>query len=158
MERRPAFFCHCEEGKRADGGPLRTAAPTKRRRWGCRGGYYPPGDCQKSLSLRGGQSPTWQSVTLVQQPPFDKGGCPLSHGFAVPAPPQGEPSPLRCHCEERSDVAIRPFVPTCLPLWGRCPVRTLGGEGQFAPPIPPNDTPLTKKHPLIVPVAQKVWV
>ena len=59
-----------------------------------------------------------------------KPDSPLSHGCAVPAPPEGEPlraggtPPLRdkpdavrdghrahpCHCEERSDVAIRiPF-------------------------------------------------
>ena len=36
-----------------------------------------------------------------------------------------------CHCEEGHgpDVAIRSPRPPCLPLWGRCPVRTLGGEG-----------------------------
>ena len=28
------------------------------------------------------------------------------------------------------DAAIRFFRPPCLPPWGRCPVRTLGGEGR----------------------------
>ena len=110
MERRPAFFCHCEEGQRADGGPLRTAAPTKRRRWGCRGGYYPPGDCQKSLSLRGGQSPTWQSVTIVPWPPCERGlSAKLTEGFRPPVVPlirhgltPMPPSPLRGEGYSRS--------------------------------------------------------
>ena len=37
---------------------------------------------------------------------------------AVPAPPKGEPR-----------TNLQDFA-ACLPLWGRCPVRTLGGEGR----------------------------
>ena len=51
-----------------------------------------------------------------------------------------------CHCGEGHgpDVAIRSPRPPCLPLWGRCPVRTLGGEGCGLPQlIPPNSYFLT---------------
>ena len=46
--------------------------------------------------------------------------CPLSHGYAVPAPPEGEPS--RCVAKSLCRAKSR------LPLWGRCPPRE-GGEG-----------------------------
>ena len=75
--------------------------------------------------------------------PYGRGSS-HSVGAAISRPPSQSRLRRASSPTGGAKDAFSEAVLTCLPLWGRCPVRTLGGEGCGLPQlIPPNSYFLT---------------